>query len=301
MSKAVLITGTSTGIGRTTALKLAQDGYIVFAGVRRQTDADGLLAEAGNGRLTPILLDVTQPESIEAAFQTVKAKVGSQGLWALVSNAGVVVPGPIEHLTSDDWQRQFEVNFFGPIQLVRTMLPLLRQGVSTYGRDVPRILLVSSIGARVAQPILSPYTSSKAATSSFGESLRIELYRQGIGVTVAEPGAIATAIWTKGEDSTREFVPNHPARILYGREIDGVSKMAMQTAAGAISSEHAADALVKALVARKPPIKLLIGRDAVIAATFKKWLPATWFEAVLRRQFGVKLDTWVKPGAAPTQ
>jgi short-subunit dehydrogenase len=123
--------------------------------------------------------------------------------------------------------------------------------------------------------------------SSLGESLRMELHGQGIGVTVIEPGAIATAIWGKGEVSAGEFGPDHPARALYGREIDGLTKLAARTAAGAISADKAADALVRALIARKPPAKVLVGRDAVLGAMLKKWLPASWFEAILRREFGI--------------
>jgi NAD(P)-dependent dehydrogenase (short-subunit alcohol dehydrogenase family) len=286
-SRWVLITGTSTGIGRATALRLAADGFSVIAAVRRQADADELSAAACTGELIPILMDVAHAGSIHAAFQQVQALVGEAGLYALINNAGMVVPGPVEHLSSADWRRQFDVNFFGAIELTRVMLPLLRMGVSAHGRGVPRILLVSSIGARIAQPILSPYTSSKAAMSSLGESLRLELSRQGIGVTIIEPGAIATAIWGKGEVSASEFGPDHPARALYGSEIDGLTKLAARTAASAISVEKAAIALVRALVARTAPAKVLVGRDAVIGATLKKWLPASWFEAILRREFGI--------------
>jgi NAD(P)-dependent dehydrogenase (short-subunit alcohol dehydrogenase family) len=288
----VLITGTSTGIGRATVFELLAKGYSVIAGVRRQSDADSLLAAAGKssartGRLVPVLLDVTNADSLQAAFQFTQNEVGHDGLRALISNAGVVVPGPVEHLSPADWRRQFDVNFFGPIELIKAMLPLLRRGVDTYGRGVPRILLVSSIGARVAQPILSPYTSSKAAMSSLGESLRIELYRQGIGVTIVEPGAIATAIWGKGEVSSSEFGPDHPARAIYGSEIDGLTRLATRTAAGAVSAENAAHAMVRALSARKAPAKVLVGRDAHILAILKGWLPARWLEAILRREFGV--------------
>lgn len=228
-SRWVLITGTSTGIGRATALRLAADGFSVIAAVRRQADADELSAAACTGELIPILMDVANADSIHCAFQQVQALVGDAGLYALINNAGVVVPGPVEHLTSADWRRQFDVNFFGAIELTRVMLPLLRLGVSTHGRGAPRILLVSSIGSRIAQPILSPYTSSKAAMSSLGESLRMELSRQGIGVTIIEPGAIATAIWGKGEVSASEFGLDHPARALYGSEIDGLTKLAART------------------------------------------------------------------------
>jgi NAD(P)-dependent dehydrogenase (short-subunit alcohol dehydrogenase family) len=305
-SRWVLVTGTSTGIGRAMVFALLAGGYSVIAGVRRQSDADSLPAAAGKSsastaRLLPILLDVTNADSIQAAFQLVQNEVAEDGLWGLISNAGVVVPGPVEHVSSADWRRQFDVNFFGPIELIKAMLPLLRRAVVTCGRDVPRVLLVSSIGARIAQPILAPYTSSKAAMSSLGESLRIELYRQGIGVTIVEPGAIATAIWGKGEVSSSEFGPDHPARALYGTEIDGVNKLAAKTAAAALSAERAADVILRAMHARSAPAKLLVGRDAKIMAIMKRWLRPMWFEAILRKEFGISRSpepkAWEKPGS----
>ena len=123
--------------------------------------------------------------------------------------------------------------------------------------------------------------------TSLGESLRTELHRQGIGVTVIKPGAIATAIRGKGEVSSNQFGPGHPARALYDTEIDGVNRLAAQTAAGAISAERAADAIIRAMSARNAPARVLVGGDAKIMAILKSLLPSAWFEAVLRREFGI--------------
>jgi NAD(P)-dependent dehydrogenase (short-subunit alcohol dehydrogenase family) len=226
-----LITGTSTGIGRAAALRLVKEGVSVLAGVRKAADGEKLVAEAtaaargasAPGKLVPVLLDVADRSSLQRATEAVKSIVGADGLWALVNNAGIVVPGPVEHVSDAEWRRQFDVNFFGVIELTRVMLPLLRDGVRAHGAYVPRLLIVSSIGGRVAQPINAPYTSSKWAVTALGDSLRIELRRQSIGVTVLEPGAIATAIWKKGDDSATMFGPGHPAREFYGPEIDGLS------------------------------------------------------------------------------
>jgi len=146
--------------------------------------------------------------------------------------------------------------------------------------------LVSSIGGRVAQPMVAPYTCSKWATTALGDCLRLELRRQGIGVSVIEPGVIATAIWGKAEASLAEFGPNHPARKLYAAEIDGLNKAAAQAAAAAIPPERAAGAILRALTARRAPARVLVGQDAKIAALLKRWLPTTWFDFLLLWRFG---------------
>jgi NAD(P)-dependent dehydrogenase (short-subunit alcohol dehydrogenase family) len=291
-----LVTGTSTGIGKATSLKLASEGVNVIAGVRRADDGDALVAQASSlsegtrgksARVIPVILDVTNDLSIQSAFEHVQQETGSDGLWALVNNAGIAVGGPVEQLSSADWRRQFDTNFFGWIEVTRAALPLLRKGVGTCGVHIPRIVLVSSIAGRIAQPILAPYTCSKWATTALGDSLRLELRRQGIGVSVIEPGAIATAIWRKGEATLAEIGPDHPARKLYGPEIDALARAAADAAATAIPPERAADAILRALTAPRAPARILIGQDAKIAAILKRWLPTTWFEFLLMRQFGI--------------
>lgn len=266
-------------------MDLLRRGVSVFSGVRREEDAESLCREASKmgapGRLLPVILDVTSEESIELAMEQVRFTAGEDGLWALVSNAGVVVPGPVEHLTPGDWRYQFEVNFFSMCELTRQALPLLRQGVRTHGHKAPRIMLVSSIGGRVAQPMIAPYTASKFATSALGDSLRLELRPQGIGVTVLEPGAVSTAIWNKGDDAAGQFSADHPARVLYSGLIDALVRVSRRTAKNAISPDKAAAAATRALFAPNAPARVLVGLDAKALAVLRKWLPMSWFDGML--------------------
>ena len=240
-TKWVLISGASTGIGRETALSLAAQGFKVLAGVRSEQAGQTLATAASNGNLIPLSLDVTSIDSIQAAVARTSELSGEDGLYGLINNAGIVVPGPVENVSREDWRMQFEVNFFGAIELTQRALPLLRTGVTAHGFRVPRLLLISSIGGRVAQPFLAPYTCSKFALTALGDSLRLELRRQGIGVTVIEPGAIATEIWGKGDTSAQQFTPDHPARKLYGPELEGLQAAATKIASRAISAQKAAD------------------------------------------------------------
>src|ERR1700683_4135220 len=125
----VLITGASTGIGRASALHLASLGFHVFAGVRRDIDAveiekGGAECASLGGGVCALHIDVTCPQSIAAAASTLKSPVGKTGLLGLVNNAGISLAGPVEHVSLDEWRRQFDINFFGPIAVTQAMLPL---------------------------------------------------------------------------------------------------------------------------------------------------------------------------------
>jgi NAD(P)-dependent dehydrogenase (short-subunit alcohol dehydrogenase family) len=285
-----LISGASTGIGRATALGLLSKGFNVIAGVRSPAAADRLRQQASSvrqGHLETTTLDVTDQSSIDAAAAHAAQLAGPNGLRVVINNAGIVVPGPVEFVSAAEWHQQFNVNLFGAIELTRATLPLLRRGVEAHGRGVPRLLLVSSIGGRIAQPMMAPYTSSKFALTALGDSLRLELRRQGIGVTVIEPGAVATDIWAKGDVSAEEFTPDHPARDLYEPELNGLLVLARKTASNAMPAERAAQDLVSTILAKRAPARVLIGTDAKIMARLKSLLPTSVFDNILAKEFGI--------------
>jgi len=140
--------------------------------------------------MAPVLLDVTDIGSIEAAAKTVSAEVGERGLAGLVNNAGVALGGPLEFVPLDELRRQLEVNTIGPMAVTQHFLPLVRQGRG-------RIVFVSSIGGRFSNPIIGPYCASKFALEALADALRMELAPPGIHVSVIEPGAVKTMIFEK--------------------------------------------------------------------------------------------------------
>src|SRR5205809_5130593 len=162
MSRNVLITGASTGIGRACAIALDRSGFRVFAGVRKAADGDALRSESP--RIEPVIIDVTDQATIDAAAKQIDE------LYGLVNNAGITVAGPVEYLPVDDVRRQFEVNVFGHLAVTQAFLPLIRKARGA------RIVFMSSVGGRVpSSPFLSPYNASKHALESFGDALRVEL------------------------------------------------------------------------------------------------------------------------------
>jgi short-subunit dehydrogenase len=135
--------------------------------------------------------------------------------------------------------------------------------------------------------MMAPYTCSKSALSALGDSLRLELRRQGIGVTVIEPGAVATDIWAKGDTTAEEFTPDHPARKLYEPELNGLLSLARKTARNARPVEPAAEDIVRAILAPRAPARVLVGTDAKIMARLKALLPTGVFDNILASEFGI--------------
>ena len=277
--KTILITGSSTGIGEACALHMDRLGHQVYAGVRRESDGDRLRSQASD-RLTPVIVDVTDQASIEAAAKRVEGEVDR--LDGLVNNAGVGRGGPIEFLELDEWRDQFEVNVFGQVAVTKAMLPLVRKSAAG------RIVFIGSIGGRVSTQSLGPYNASKHAIEAIGDSLRQELHPWGIEVAIVEPGAIKTEIWNKAGDTVARLETDYPsdARELYARHIEGVKKGIEFQVKNAVPAEKVAKAVEHALLSSRPRTRYLVGRDARLMATMRRLLPDRRLDAVVRRISG---------------
>jgi NAD(P)-dependent dehydrogenase (short-subunit alcohol dehydrogenase family) len=191
--KSVVVTGTSSGIGRATVRRLAADGWRVFAGVRSDGDARALAAEPGE--VLPLKLDVTNQDQIAAAVAEVEQIAGR--LEGLVNNAGIGVAGPLETLPPDGLRQILDVNVVGPVAVTQAFLPLLRRS------GEGRVLIVGSVGGRVTFPFGAPYHASKFALEAIADCLRVELEGQPVSVGLLEPGPISTPIWEKSREQVR--------------------------------------------------------------------------------------------------
>jgi NAD(P)-dependent dehydrogenase (short-subunit alcohol dehydrogenase family) len=282
----VLISGSSTGIGRACVIHLAKMGFMVLAGVRKEADARAL-EQAGGVNVKGILLDVTDEASIAEAAKIAAEVCGGGGLLGLVNNAGISVHGPVEHIPLADWRRQFEVNLFGHIAVTQAMLPLMREYVARNGKGAARIVMMGSIAGLVAQPIVAPYNASKFAMEALSDSLRLELGAQGIQVCLIEPGAIDTPIWAKAEANPGAFPADHPARKLYAREIDAIVNAARKSAAAAAPTDGVVKVVEKCLTRRRPRSRYLVGKDARVGAVAKWLLPTRVLDAGMRWALGI--------------
>ncbi|OGD72084.1 MAG: hypothetical protein A2Y64_09020 [Candidatus Coatesbacteria bacterium RBG_13_66_14] len=247
----VLVTGTSTGIGRAAALELAHRGYRVYAGVRRPEDAESLLA-AAEGKLTPVMLDVTRPEQIAETVRLIAADTGVAGLFGLVNNAGVNVSGPLEFLPLDELRCQFEVNLFGQVAVTQALLPLLRKARG-------RVVNIGSVSGWSAMPLVGPYCASKFALRALNDSLRLELRPWGIFVILVDPGPIATPIWDKACEQRDDLGVETEIFPLYCPMIERALAFTAGTVARAIRPERVAATVVRALESRRPRPHYFVG------------------------------------------
>jgi NAD(P)-dependent dehydrogenase (short-subunit alcohol dehydrogenase family) len=286
--RTVLVTGASTGIGRATALRLAGSGWKVLAGVRHPAAGEQLVAAAdGAGpALIPLPLDVTNAEQVAAAAEFVREQAGAAvpsakgGLDALVNNAGIGVGGPLEIVDMRELREQFEVNVFGQVAITQALLPALR-------RARGRIVLVSSIGGRVAVPFLAPYNASKHALEAIGDALRVELHSSNIRVSLVEPGSVKTPIWAKARaDAERVEIPSE-LEPEYGHVPAAIAKAITDSERRGVPPERVAATIERALNSRRPRSRYLVGADAYGTVIARALLPTAAFDRVVRRTLGV--------------
>lgn len=279
---AVLITGASTGIGRACALELDRRGFRVFAGVRAQAAADELKAEA-SPQLTPLTIDVTDAASIAAAAEAVGQSVGDAGLAGLMNNAGIAIAGPLELVSLEAWRRQFEVNVLGPIAVTQAFLPLLR-------RARGRIVNISSNSGAQSAPYLGPYCASKFALEAVSDALRLELRAFGIHVAVVEPGPIQTPIWTKSNGLADEMSQDARPELLalYESDLAALRRAVGRTAETASPVERVVEAVVHALVAKRPKTRYFLGWGVRICFKGMKMLNDRIRDWILLRVMGMK-------------
>lgn len=281
MMKSVLVTGASTGIGRATALRLDRAGWRVFAGVRREADADSL-RETASERLVPLMLDVTESGQIATAAERIGELVGKAGLDGLVNNAGIAVPGPLETLPIEDFERQVGVNLTAHVAVTQAMLPLIR-------RARGRIVFITSIGGLMAFPMFGAYHAAKFGLEAVGDVFRRELRPWGIDVIVVEPGSIATPIWERGDSEVEAIAARAGGRQaeLYGKAIEAGRDVARKTGERGIPPEKVAEKLEHALTTGRPRTRYLVGADARGQALLAKLLPDRLLDWLIARLSGM--------------
>jgi len=267
--RAYVVTGASTGIGRACVDALARTGAHVWASVRADADEQALRRDHRDA-VTVLRMDVTDAEAVAAAGRQVTA---AGPLAGLVNNAGVALPAPLEHIPIEAFRRQMEVNLTGQLAVTQAMLPALRKS-REQGADA-RIVMIGSIGGRIASPMLGAYHASKFALVGLADTLRAELAPSGIKVILIEPGAIATPIWGRGVAAGDELLPalSEEGRQRYADQIADARSSAAKSAKRGLPPARAAQVVVKALTTDNPRPRYLIGPDAHAAAVVAQLPP----------------------------
>ncbi|MEY2242679.1 SDR family NAD(P)-dependent oxidoreductase [Streptomyces sp. BF23-18] len=273
----MLITGASSGLGEACALHMSRVGFHTLAGVRRPEDGERLRG-AAVGRLTPVIVDVTDEKSVQAAVHEVTGLVGGSGLWGLVNNAGIAVTAPLECVPMEQMRRQLDINVIGQVRMIQGFLPLLRAGAG-------RIVNVSSGLGNVALPYLGAYAASQFAKEALSDALRRELAPQRVPVVVVQPGAVLTPLWSKMSDTGNRALEGAPEPVqeLYRRSFLGFMEANETSARSSRTTvDDVARVIFRALVAERPRTRYTIGRDATGSRVLSRLLP----DRTLDRIFG---------------
>jgi len=270
MTRIVLVTGCSSGIGAALAHEFLRRGWVVYATARR---AESLQALAAAG-MRPVSLDVNDAVSIESAVEAVRA--GHGRLDMLVNNAGYGLFGAAADLDAESLRRQFDTNVIAPIQVARAFLPLMlprRRGC---------IVNVGSVSGILTTPFAGGYCASKAALHALTDALRLELAPLGIHAVCVQPGAVTSRI---GETGTEHLAM--PADSIYAQIARNVKARAMASQKGAMDSADFARDVVGELLRDPPPAVIRRAPHSFRMPFLKRWLPGRMLDGKLRRTFGL--------------
>lgn len=277
MSQTVLISGANSGMGLATAVLLAQHGFDVYGGARSVAGREAIAqaAAAGGLRITPLALDVQDRASVESAVATVLERTGR--LDALVNNAGYGLVASVEDGTDEEFVRQFDVNVFGVLRMIRAALPAMRAARGGV------IVNIGSFLGQIGLPLLTHYNASKYAVEGITDSLRLELSPFGIRVHTVAPGLFRTSFVNKGlAANARTTAPESPYAPLASHLLPAVAQ-AINEGPDPIA---VAQAVLRVLQDEQAPARIPVGTEAVKADELKRMAPADC-EAAIRKTFGL--------------
>ncbi|MHA3024548.1 SDR family NAD(P)-dependent oxidoreductase [Mycobacterium sp. BMJ-28] len=267
----VLVTGAGRGIGRTIAEDLARRGWDVTAGVRSAADADAVRA-AHPQRISAVILDVTDDDHLAALDDALPPRLD-----AVVNNAGIVVAGPMESVTTEQWRKQLEVNVIGQLAVTRAVLPRLRQSGG-------RVLFISSVNGRLSTPLIGAYAASKFALEAAADALRMELAPWRIPVVLVEPAQTDTDMWRTADamvaDVEAELSVAH--RDLYARHVAGMRKSVPVSQRLAVPTESVATVVHTALTSTRPRARYVVGLGPKAQIGLLTNIPSALRDRILR-------------------
>jgi NAD(P)-dependent dehydrogenase (short-subunit alcohol dehydrogenase family) len=271
----VLVTGAARGIGRSIVEHLASRGWDVIAGVRSEQDAAAVTA-ANPQHVSAVILDVTDAGHIAALDESLPERLD-----AIVNNAGIVVSGPIETVSPDDWRKQLDINVIGQLAVTQAVLPRLRKSRG-------RIVFISSVNGKLSMSLIGAYCASKFALEAAADALRMELRPWHIPVVIVEPAQTDTDMWrtadTMVEETEATLTPEQ--RELYARHIVGMKKMIPVSQKLAVPVEKVSAVVEEALTARRPRARYVVGVGPKLQVALMTKLPTWARDRVLRRVSG---------------
>ncbi len=292
--KTIVITGCSSGFGRVTALSLAQQGWHVFATVRKEEDRESLRNEATERQavenLTVLLCDITVEGQVKMLAQQVEVLLreetsdlaGSSGsvprLDALMNNAGTAYGMPIELIPLEDLRAQFEINVVAHIAVTQAFLPFLKSARGT-------IINISSISGKTVTPMTGAYSASKFALEALSDALRLELAPFGVKVVLIEPASSPTSIWQtslqRALDQLGERMEHSPYKPLMQFTIKG----AQRAGQSGFPMERVSELVTKILASPKPRARYPVPATASLVVILRRFVPDFLWDRMIRLAF----------------
>jgi len=278
----VVVTGVSTGIGWGITKVLIQRGFRVFGSVRRPQDAERLSNEFGE-QFVPLLFDVTDETAVQAAAQQVSDRLGGETLFGLVNNAGIAVPAPLMHQSTDDFRHQLEVNLVSVLIVTKAFLPMLGSDRSRRGKP-GRIINISSVGGKFGGPFLGAYAAAKHGLEGFSESLRRELMLYGIDVIIIGPGSVATPIWDKAEQADLSIY----ADTEYVEAARRVQEYMIRDGRNGYPPEKVGEVVWHALTTPRPRVRYAVIPGSSFRRIIQMLLPKRVVDRIIAKNLGFK-------------
>ena len=277
----VVITGVSTGIGYSSVKILCNAGYTVYGSVRKTEDAERIADKLGDN-FHPLIFDITDSKGILASVEKVRSDLKpGECIAGLVNNAGIALGGPVALIDIEIFRKQFEVNFFGLIEVTKAYLPLL--GASKESNNQGKIINISSVSGRRSHPFIAPYTASKFALEAFSDSLRRELMIYGVDVILIEPGPIKTAIWNKTPDpENNEFLGSD-----YEPALRQFYKLFIEMGKKGLDPDIIGNKVKNILQNPRPRIRHVITPNRFLNYTLPGILPSRMFDKLVGKGLGL--------------
>ena len=264
MVKNIVITGVSSGIGRASLDLLREKGFHIFGSVRNQADADKL-SKIYPDRFTPLLFDVQNHDEVVRASKVVFEHC--ETLAGLINNAGIAIPGPLEHLSEKQFEKQLDVNVKSIRRITNLFLPLLGAKLNA-SKPPGRIINISSVSGLFNSPYNGAYSISKHALESMTDIYRRELRRYGIKVIAIEPGPIKTEIWKKNLNKMDEFKDSN-----YYEVLQKADKIIENAERNALPVENVTRLVAKCLTVSRPKTRYIVHKNKFAFRLMAYYLP----------------------------
>jgi NAD(P)-dependent dehydrogenase (short-subunit alcohol dehydrogenase family) len=288
MRKTIVITGCSSGFGRSTAFELARQGWLVLATVRKEADSQSLLQEAElqhcRQNIVPLLCDITQHEQVTSLAQEIEVLLRAEQsteqeylprLDALLNNAGTAYAGPIELVSLDDIRSQFEINVIAHIDVTKVLLPFLKAARGT-------AIYVSSISGKIAVPVTGIYSASKYALEALCDALRVEIAPFGVRVVLIEPASSPTKIWQTSLQRSLDNLGDAKETSPYRRLITVAEKSGLRSSAKGFPVQKFADTVVLILNSPRPRARYGVPRSATALMLLRHFMPDSLWDRLTR-------------------